>query len=105
MRALHLLVPGAIIVCWPSSAPTVHGATMPADIAGFDLAQHTCAMYVAVRSRAFDASIAFGRDLQSIDLHWNMCPGGTMVACATAAAPGGGTVVTGIPWPYGHRLE
>ncbi len=109
MRALHIVAPAAIAMAtWLQAAiaPGLHGTGGPQpEVSSFDLTQRTCAMYVAVRSRAFDASIAFGRDLQTIDLHWNVCPGGTMVACATAPAPNGGTVVTGIPWPYGKQVN
>lgn len=73
----------------------------PLDPTAFNVEQHTCALYVALRSHALESSISFGRDLAQVDVHWNMCPGGTMVACATTPAPGGKTVVTGIPWPYG----
>jgi hypothetical protein len=75
--------------------------SIPGDPLAFDLEQHTCALYVALRSHALESSISFGRDLQQVDVHWNVCPGGTMVACATAPGPNGSEVVTGIPWPYG----
>ena len=66
----------------------------------FDLVQRTCAMYVAVRSRAIDESIAFGRDLDEVNIHWNMCPSGNMVACATVPTANGDSTQVGIPWPY-----
>ncbi|HMN04455.1 MAG TPA: hypothetical protein PKD45_01910 [Flavobacteriales bacterium] len=75
------------------------------DLTAFNVEQHTCALYVALRSRALESSISFGRDLEEVDIHWNMCPGGTMVACATAPAPGGGTIITGIPWPYRSKTK
>lgn len=83
------------------AATQVHAPQPPPDPLAFNVEQHTCALYVALRSHALESSISFGRDLAQVDVHWNMCPGGTMVACATAPAPGGGTVMTGIPWPYG----
>ncbi|MBZ0204716.1 MAG: hypothetical protein K8H89_00220 [Flavobacteriales bacterium] len=70
------------------------------DVLAFDIAQRTCAMYVAVRSRAFDETPAFGRDIDADMIHWNMCTGGTMVACATAPSANGDLVQVGIPWPY-----
>lgn len=73
----------------------------PPDPMAFDLEQHTCALYVALHSHALESSISFGRDLQQVDVQWNVCPGGTMVACATAPGPDGTPVITGIPWPYG----
>ncbi|MCO6482943.1 MAG: hypothetical protein J5I62_09120 [Flavobacteriales bacterium] len=73
----------------------------PSDPMAFDVEQHTCALYVALHSHALESSISFGRDLQQVDVHWNVCPGGTMVACATAPGPNGSVVVSGIPWPYG----
>lgn len=70
------------------------------DLLEFDLLQRTCALYVAVRSSAWEGPIAFGRDIDDSMVHWNMCPGGTMVACVKAPAANGDTVITGIPWPY-----
>ena len=66
----------------------------------FDLVQRTCAMYVAVHSRAIEESISFGRDLNDVDIHWNMCPSGNMVACATVPTASGDSTQVGIPWPY-----
>lgn len=70
------------------------------DAFAFDITQHTCAMYVALRSSALEDPIAFGRDLEDVGVHWNMCPGGTMVACASPPSASGDTLRTGIPWPY-----
>ena len=85
--------------------PGVAAAEAPAHVRGkaldaFDITQHTCALFVAMRSHALDESISFGRDLDDAQVHWNMCPGGTMVACATAPGANGEVVQTGIPWPY-----
>jgi hypothetical protein len=66
----------------------------------FDIVQRTCAMYFAVRSRAIDESIGFGRDLDEVDVHWNKCPGGNMVACAKVPSANGDSTQMGIPWPY-----
>lgn len=66
----------------------------------FDITQHTCALYVALRSRALNESISFGRDLAGVELHWNFCPGGKMLACSTAPGANGTPVQMGIPWPY-----
>ncbi|HEY0978040.1 MAG TPA: hypothetical protein VGE21_11285 [Flavobacteriales bacterium] len=71
-----------------------------ADLAVFDVTQSTCALYVAVRSGALDGPIAFGRDLEDLGIHWNKCPGGTMVACVVAPTAHGDSVITGIPFPY-----
>lgn len=65
----------------------------------FDIVQRTCALYVALRSGAFKSPVEFGRDVDDTMVHWNMCPGGTMVACVAPAANGDTTRV-GIPWPY-----
>ncbi|MGV3638772.1 MAG: hypothetical protein ACO1NQ_14110 [Flavobacteriales bacterium] len=70
------------------------------DIDRVNLTQRTCALYVALRSHAWKEPIAFGRDLDDGLVHWNMCPGGTMVACASAPTASGDSVITGIPWPY-----
>lgn len=66
----------------------------------FDITQHTCALYVAVRSAAFESPLEFGREVEDSMVHWNMCPGGTMVACVATPTAKGDTVITGIPWPH-----
>ena len=66
----------------------------------FDTVQRTCALYVAVRSHAIEASIGFGRDLDDVVIHWNMCPSGNMVACANVPTANGDSTQTGIPFPY-----
>jgi hypothetical protein len=66
----------------------------------FNIIQRTCALYVAVRSSAWQESIAFGRDIDDSMVRWNVCPGGNMVACAVAPTVNGDTVITGIPWAY-----
>ena len=66
----------------------------------FDMAHRTCALYVAVHSAAWQRPMAFGNDVDADDVRWNMCPGGTMVACAVAPDANGDSVRTGIPWPY-----
>jgi hypothetical protein len=74
------------------------------DALHLDLVQRTCAMYVAVRSAAFAAPLAFGNDVEDSMVHWNLCPGGTMVACATVPAANGDSVMVGIPWPYAKKV-
>jgi hypothetical protein len=64
----------------------------------FNIIQRTCALYVAVRASAWEETIAFGRDIDDSMVRWNVCPGGTMVACAVAPTGNGDTVITGIPW-------
>ncbi len=66
---------------------------------GFDVIQRACALYVAVRSGAWEDP-AFGRDTDDTMVRWNLCPGGTMVACAPLPGANGDTTRTGIPWPY-----
>ncbi len=78
----------------------MNSANLKRKLMEFDIAQRTCAMYVAVRSRAIDESIAFGRDLDDVKIHWNMCPSGNMVACATVPNANGDSTQVGIPWPY-----
>ncbi len=70
------------------------------DLLDFNILQQTCALYVALRSSAWEGPIAFGREMDDSMVHWNMCPGGTMVACAVTPGANGVPVVTGIPWPY-----
>lgn len=82
---------------WASPAP---------DLLHLDLIQRTCALYVAVRSSAWEGPIAFGRDMDDSMVHWNTCPGGTMVACVRTPSAGGDTLITGIPLPYdGQELR
>lgn len=78
----------------------MNSANRKIELMEFDIVQRTCAMYVAVRSRAIDESIAFGRDLDDVKIHWNMCPSGNMVACATVPSANGDSTQVGIPWPY-----
>jgi hypothetical protein len=69
-------------------------------VLNFNIIQRTCALYVAVRSSAWEETIAFGRDIDDSMVRWNVCPGGTMVACAVAPTVNGDTVITGIPWSH-----
>ncbi|MCB9170321.1 MAG: hypothetical protein H6597_05425 [Flavobacteriales bacterium] len=78
---------------------SVQGLPAHPDVLAFDVVQHTCAMYVAARARAWEEPIAFGRDIDDVPVHWNKCPGGEMIACAVTSTADGDTVITGIPWP------
>ncbi|MCB0790752.1 MAG: hypothetical protein H6595_05455 [Flavobacteriales bacterium] len=82
----------------PADPSLLRSATC-AQVRAFDLVQHTCAMYVAVRSHAWEEPIAFGRDVDDAPVHWNKCPGGTMVACRKAPSTNGDTVITGLAFP------
>ncbi|MBL7945345.1 MAG: hypothetical protein JNN32_04730 [Flavobacteriales bacterium] len=89
----------------PSGSKSTFGpvTSIAVDVPDIDhvvLTQRTCALYVALRSHAWKEPIAFGRDLDDSMVQWNMCPGGTMVACVKAPDAHGDTVITGIPWPY-----
>ena len=64
----------------------------------WDIVQRTCALYVAVRSAALERPIPFGAGMDDSMVHWNKCPGGTMLACTTLPTANGDSVVTGIPW-------
>lgn len=70
------------------------------NVLDFDIVNRTCALYVAVRSSAWQETIAFGRELDDSMVRWNVCPGGNMVACAVAPTANGDSVITGIPWSY-----
>ena len=70
------------------------------DIFGFDILQRTCALYFAMRSGAFESPVEFGRSIDDTIVHWNKCPGGTMVACVKVPEVNGDTTITGIPWTY-----
>lgn len=72
----------------------------PLDVMTFDITQANCALFVAVRSHALEENLAFGRTVDEDVIHWNMCPSGNMVACATVPGPQGMPMRTGIPWPY-----
>ena len=80
------------------------GSAKP-ELLDLDLIQRTCALYVAVRSSAWDGPIAFGRDIDDSMVHWNLCPGGNMVACVKTPSAAGDTIITGIPLPYQPALR
>jgi len=86
------------------TGPHERSAGVGMDAIEFDIVQRTCALYVAVRSGAWEGPVAFGGDLDDTMVRWNMCPGGTMVACASVSTATGDTAQAGIPWPYGSRL-
>lgn len=81
-------------------APAAKAPVPVAEVMDFDITQANCALFVAVRSHALEENLAFGRTVDEGVIHWNMCPGGNMVACATATGPQGEPLRTGIPWPY-----
>ena len=78
----------------------VRAAIAKKDLIDLNVIQRTCALYVALRSSAWEGPIAFGTDMDDSMVHWNMCLGGTMVACAKVPTADGDSVMTGIPWPY-----
>lgn len=84
----------------PSDMDRSPSITSRMDIPHMDLDQRTCALYVAVRSHAWNSTPAFGQAVNDDLVHWNMCPGGTMVACVSTPTAHGEPVITGIPWPY-----
>jgi hypothetical protein len=86
------------------SDPSLRPAISVVDALHLDLVQRTCAMYVAVRSAAFAAPLAFGNEVEDSMVHWNLCPGGTMVACAVVPSADGDSTITGIPWPYHQQV-
>jgi hypothetical protein len=75
------------------------------DLLDFGILQKTCALYVAVRSSAWNGPLAFGREIDDSMVHWNLCPGGTKVACKVIETADGDTIITGIPWPYAERAS
>ncbi len=75
------------------------------DLFAWDIVQRTCALYVTVRSAALERPIPFGAGMDASMVHWNKCPGGTMVACTVVPAANGDTVVTGIPWAASPTLR
>lgn len=87
---------------WASRPMDIHGraAALDLDAIAHDVAQRTCALFVAVRSGALEDPAVFGGEIDDTMVHWNLCPGGTMVACAPASAADGNTIPVGIPWPY-----
>ncbi len=70
------------------------------NVLDFDIVNRTCALYVAVRSSAWQETIAFGRELDDSMVRWNVCPGGNMVACVVALTADGDTAITSIPWSH-----
>lgn len=75
-------------------------ASVGTNLLDFDIFQGTCALYVAIRSRALNEPVAFGRDIDDSMIHWNFCPGGTKVACKVVATADGDSIIKGIEWPY-----
>lgn len=115
-----LVLPVLIAACGPGDAGSTHAALYPVhrpaqlrlhppasgrNLRHVDLVQHTCALYVALRSTAWERPVSFGQALDEVEVQWNMCPGGTMVACATVPKADGDSVQVGIPWPYGKDNE
>jgi len=115
---LALVLPAALASFNQAPATDKHAAVYPIhrpadlhlpkrttghDLRHFDVVQHTCALYVALRSSAWERPVSFGQTLDELEVQWNMCPGGTMVACAKVPMADGDSVITGIPWPYGDR--
>lgn len=66
--------------------------------------QRTCALYVAMRSSSLEGAVAFGRDIDEDIVRWNVCPSGTMVACASVSDIDEASVEVGIPWTN-RRLD
>lgn len=66
------------------------------DILRFDGSQRTCALFVALHAAALEDPAVFGGD--AVEVHWNTCPSGTMVACASVSTADGDTLQVGIPW-------
>ncbi|HQV50914.1 MAG: hypothetical protein IPF95_02730 [Flavobacteriales bacterium] len=92
--------PGVALSTLEQPALKASSAGFNPDILNFNIAQRTCALFVAVRSHAWAGEIPFGNEIDDSNLHWNLCPGGTMVACVKTPTVDGDTVITGIPWPY-----
>lgn len=70
------------------------------DLYHWDIIQRTCALYVTIRSAALERPIPFGAGMDASMVHWNKCPGGTMIACKAVPTANGDSVVTGIPWSH-----
>lgn len=73
---------------------------MSAVLFDFNIMQRNCALYVAVRSSAWNGPIAFGGEMNDSKVHWNYCPGGDKVACVKTPTTSGDTLITGIPWSH-----
>ena len=84
--------PGSLIGLEPSA---------PVDITTADIIQRTCALYVAVRSRAWQEEVSFDQHLDGSMVRWNICDDKIMVACVKTPTANGDTIRGGIPWPYG----
>lgn len=87
---------------YDSERPKDLTAAVDIDLFELGILQRTCALYVALKTHAFDGPVTFGGDMNDSMLHWNKCPGGTMVACKVTPTANGDSVITGIPWPYGE---
>jgi hypothetical protein len=94
--------PGRSIDIHDTTRPGAFRIVAAVDInpASFDIVQRTCALYVAVRSGSLESAVAFGRDIDDDMVRWNMCPSGTMVACASVSDHDAEPILPGIPWTH-----
>lgn len=76
-----------------------HARTGEGSFHSFDVGifQRTCALFVGLRTGALESPAVFGNEPAEGTVHWNKCPGGTLVACKVVATANGDTVITGIP--------
>ena len=81
--------------------PPVRLQLIHADLATADIVQRTCALYVAVRSHAWQEVVSFDQQQEGSMVRWNICGDKSMVACVKTPTADGDTIRTGIPWPYG----
>ncbi|MBK6370196.1 MAG: hypothetical protein IPF64_10340 [Flavobacteriales bacterium] len=83
-----------------ADAPSLQPTSLGTNPLRFDIIQSSCALYVAVRSSAWNGPIAFGGEMNDSKVHWNYCPGGDKVACVKTPTTSGDTLITGIPWSH-----
>ncbi len=116
MRIAHLLALTAALFSCAHVQHTEVAASKPApvlpivvfdplagagrELLAWDIVQRTCALYVTIRSAALERPIPFGAGMDESMVHWNKCPGGTMIACKAVPTANGDSVVTGIPWSH-----
>jgi len=97
---MRILIPAFLSMLTACGSITTQKFDDPiTDIAYHNLTQKTCALFVSIHSGAL-GPVPFGRDIDDAMVRWNMCPGGTMVACVKTPTASGDSMITGIPWPH-----
>ncbi|HNU55940.1 MAG TPA: hypothetical protein PKN30_05055 [Flavobacteriales bacterium] len=103
---LHILTLLLLASCGhaPADRPGSYMKNGHPDLLHFQLAQKTCALFVAPHTAAL-GPVGFGRDIDDDMVRWNTCPGGSLVACKKVATAEGDSVITGLPKPVPRLIQ